>query len=118
MRRLTMIAVLLLPGGALETARGAELNKPDRTIAKEPAYRNGPRYCLLVFGTDAKMRVWLILDGDVLYVDRNGNGDLTEEGERMAAAMPNGAVGVRDITEPDGTKHTALTVTPHKDGGM
>src|SRR5262249_1759905 len=29
-----------------------------------------------------------------------------------------GAVGVRDITEPDGTKHTALTVTPHKDGGM
>jgi hypothetical protein len=25
-----------------------------------------------------------VLDGDTLYVDRNGNGDLTEEGERVA----------------------------------
>jgi hypothetical protein len=31
------------------------------------------------------MRVWLVLDGDVLYVDRNGNGDLTEKGERNTA---------------------------------
>ena len=54
-----------------------DLTKVDRTIAKEPAYKTKPRYCLLVFGPEPKIRVWLVLDGDVLYVDRNGNGDLT-----------------------------------------
>jgi hypothetical protein len=29
--------------------------------------------------------VWLVHDGDTLYVDRNGNGDLTEPGEKVAA---------------------------------
>jgi WD40 repeat protein len=38
-----------------------------------------------VFGPEAKSRVWLVEDGDVLYVDRNGNGDLTEPGDRVAA---------------------------------
>src|SRR5262249_38818786 len=47
-------------------------------------YRSQPRYCLLVFGPKAEHRVWLVLDGDSLYVDRNGNGDLTEEGKRFA----------------------------------
>jgi hypothetical protein len=36
-----------------------------------------------VFGEKADTRVWLVLDGDRLYVDRNGNGDLTEDGEYM-----------------------------------
>src|SRR5262249_5271366 len=56
----------------------------DRTIAKEPAYRSKtPKYGLLVFGPEAKSRAWVVLDGDFLYVDRNCNGDLTEEGERL-----------------------------------
>jgi hypothetical protein len=38
---------------------------------------------LLVFGPEAKVRIWLVLDGDALYVDRNGNGDLTEPGNRI-----------------------------------
>jgi len=29
--------------------------------------------------------VWLVQDGATLYVDRNGNGDLTEAGEKVAA---------------------------------
>jgi hypothetical protein len=41
-------------------------------------------YCLLVFGPEAKTRVWLVVDGDTLYVDRNGNGDLTGAGKRVA----------------------------------
>jgi hypothetical protein len=58
----------------------------DRSIRKEPAYESkAPLYCLVVFGAEAKVRVWLVLDGDTLYVDRNGNGDLTEPGERCAA---------------------------------
>jgi hypothetical protein len=61
-----------------------DLSKIDRAIAKEPAYQTqSPKYCLLVFGLKAETRVWLVLDGDVLYVDRNGNGDLTEASERV-----------------------------------
>jgi hypothetical protein len=62
----------------------ADLTKIARAIAKEPTYRTkAPRYCLLAFGPEARSRVWLVLDGDVVYVDRNGNGDLTDPGERV-----------------------------------
>jgi len=63
-------------------ASAVDLTKIDRTIAKEPAYKTKPKYGLLVFGPEAKSRVWLVLDGDVLYLDKNGNGDLTEKDER------------------------------------
>ncbi len=64
--------------------RAVDLVKVDRTIVKEPVYRTPkPQYCLLVFGPEAKTRVWLVYDGDVMYLDRNGNGDLTEAGERL-----------------------------------
>ena len=66
------------------SARAADLTKLHRTIAHEPAYvSQHPKYCLLVFGPEAKTRVWLVVDGDFLYVDRNGNGDLTEPGKRV-----------------------------------
>jgi hypothetical protein len=70
---------------ALGSALRAEVDlaKIDRTIAKEPAYKTKPKYGLLVFGPEAKSRVWLVLDGDVLYADKNGIGDLTEKGERI-----------------------------------
>src|SRR5262249_8163956 len=66
-------------------AFAADLTKVDRTIVREPAYQSTPRYCLLVFGPEARTRVWLVQDGATLYVDRNGNGDLTEAGEKVAA---------------------------------
>ncbi len=77
---LSLIAAFL----AASLAGAADLSKIDRTIAKEPAYKNKPKYCLLVFGQHAKTRVWLVQDGDVLYVDRNANGDLTDKEERVA----------------------------------
>src|SRR6266566_2992050 len=65
-------------------AQAADLAKIERKIAKEPTYQTQtPKYCLLVFGLDAKTRVWLVQDGDTLYLDRNGNGDLTEDGKRV-----------------------------------
>lgn len=65
--------------------QATELTKIDRRIAREPAYESKePKYCLLVFGAEARTRVWLVLDGDVLYIDRNGNGDLTEAGKKVA----------------------------------
>lgn len=67
-----------------DAKNGADLTKIDRAIQKEPRYTSTPYYALLAFGPDAVKRVWVVLDGDVLYVDRNGNGDLTEDGERIA----------------------------------
>ena len=64
---------------------GADLSEINRGIAKEPAYHSKPRYCLLVFGPEAKTRVWLVQDGDTLYVDRNGDGDLTEPRKNIQA---------------------------------
>jgi hypothetical protein len=60
-----------------------DLTKIDRTIAKEPKYTNQPYYALLAIGQEAKKHVWLVVDGETLYVDRNGNGDLTETNERI-----------------------------------
>lgn len=77
-----MLALLGLFRFALPSF-SAELDKIDRTIAKEPQYSAQPYYALLVVGPEATQRVWLVMDGDVLYVDRNGNGDLTEASERV-----------------------------------
>jgi hypothetical protein len=58
-----------------------------RRIEKEPAFQSETvGYCLLAFGAEANTRVWLVHDGDRLYVDRNGNGDITEPEERVVAA--------------------------------
>jgi len=76
---LACLALLASPAGA-----DVDLTKIDRSIRNEPVYESkDPQYCLLVFGPEAKVRVWVVLDGDALYVDRNGNGDLTDPGERM-----------------------------------
>jgi hypothetical protein len=97
-----------------------DLSKIDRTILKQPVYQSkSPKYCLLVFGLKAKTRVWLVLDGDVLYVDRNHNGDLTEPNERLFLkevkhkGIPTYKVcRVGDLTEEDGkTIHRDLRVT-------
>ncbi|HWB11328.1 MAG TPA: hypothetical protein VG826_19015 [Pirellulales bacterium] len=73
------ITALLL---SLTLSQAADLTKIDRKIGPEPTYQAQPKYCLLVFGRDAQHRVWLVHDGDTLYVDRNANGDLTEPAEK------------------------------------
>jgi hypothetical protein len=81
----TLLTLLI----AAQPALGVDLTKIDRTIAKEPAYQSkSPSYGLLVFGPEAKSRAWVVLDGDILYVDRNCNGDLTEAGERLVIKNP------------------------------
>jgi hypothetical protein len=80
---LLTLAVLLWPA-TFGHATPVDLSKIDRTIRKEPVYQTkSPKYCLLVFGTEPKTLMWLVHDGDRLYVDRNGSGDLTEEGEQV-----------------------------------
>ena len=118
-------------------ATAADLAKIDRTLKSEPGYRSAPKYGLVVFGPKAGTRVWLVLDlgqpwenepdKNVLYVDKNGDGDLTDPGERVACTLrkhetfvsfsPKPAVSyspefdVGDIVDRDGkTRHTGLTV--------
>ncbi|HET6574844.1 MAG TPA: hypothetical protein VFG68_14660 [Fimbriiglobus sp.] len=115
MRWVTLLVAVAALGFASRLT-AADLSKIDRTITKEPAYATkAPRYCLLVFGPDAKDRVWLVQDGDALYVDRNGNGDLTEAGEKVPAAKNAGpkeegyTFEVGDVT-PGGTVHKGVSV--------
>jgi hypothetical protein len=84
-----------------------DLRKIDRSLAREPAYRSKPQYCLLVFGPEAKIRVWIVLDGDVAYIDRNANGDLTENGNRLEVKRENAkdrVTSLGTITTSGGTE--------------
>jgi hypothetical protein len=97
---------------ALAQVVAAELPKIDRTILKEPAYLSKPKYCLLVFGAEAKTRIWLVLDGNTLYMDKNGNGDLTETGEALSSSGPSPSFEVEAITDRSPRiKHTRLLVS-------
>jgi hypothetical protein len=119
MRFLRLILVLFFCSAP---ASAADLSKIDRTIAKEPEYQSKPRYCLLVFGADAKTKVWLVLDGDVLYVDRNGNGDLTGGDKRVRTKKVEGPVPGNfvcgDVVPADGkTRYRRLTVSGSPEEG-
>jgi len=52
-------------------------------LAREPVYKCKPKYCVIALGAKAETRMWLVLDGAVLYADLNGNGDLTQPGNRL-----------------------------------
>jgi len=54
--------------------------KIDRTIRNEPAYESTPKYCLLLLGASGNVKVWMVEDGRRLYIDKNANGDLTDDG--------------------------------------
>jgi hypothetical protein len=109
-----------------------DLSKVDRRVV-EPAGLVKPRFCLLVFGREAKTRVWIVEDGQTLYVDRNANGDLTEAGEATVAterreSMTVGedgkktpyrewAYSVGDLSPSDGSgRHTGLKLFCHQTG--
>jgi hypothetical protein len=84
MKRVVPAAVLIVATAYTGMAFAVDLTKIERKIAKEPAYfSSSVGYCLLVFGPAADKRVWLAWDGKDLYVDRNGNGNLGEPGERI-----------------------------------
>src|SRR5438270_548812 len=113
----------LAAGGPARAGDVPDLGKVDRRIAREPAYKaKQPLYGLYLFGPRAKTRVWAVLDKsrpdapdyDVLYFDRNADGDLTAADERVEGKPAGGSVtfAVGSFTDPNtGQKHTDLTVT-------
>jgi hypothetical protein len=84
-------------------------------LTKEPVYHGVPKYCLLVLGKDAATRIWLVLDGNTLYVDRNGNGDLTEPGEKLTGALGNHFT-IDKLVESSGLVHRGLDIHTASDG--
>ena len=52
----------------------------DHTIIKEPTYQSTPKYCLIALGNSGDVKVWMVEDGKRLFVDKNANGDLTDDG--------------------------------------
>jgi len=109
--RMTVLAWLAVWSTLLSAA---DLAKIERKIAKEPVYQGKPKYCLLVFGPEAKTRVWLVQDGGTLYVDRNADGNLTGPGktvehEKEAAIGGEDFFAAGDLRER-GLLHQGLTV--------
>lgn len=92
------------------------LDSIDRTIRKEPKYVGAdPGYLLYVLDLKNRTRVWAVLDRsgakakeyDVLYFDRNANGDLTEPGEKIAGK--DGVFELGDFVDPNTKdRHTGL----------
>lgn len=105
MRSSCLITVVLLLTPCVLAAQGVDLTKIERTIAKEPPYKGQPTYCLLVFGPEARFRVWLVLDDEALYVDRNGTGDLTDKAKRLPFAWKSDPkvrrLQIGDVATPD-----------------
>ena len=109
----TCLAAFLVLAGTIPVG-ATDLTKVERRIVKEPTYKSGsPRYALLVFGPEAKDRVWLVKDGDTLYVDRNGNGDLTDPGEKIVAKQSDERGGVFEVEDlkVGGKTHYKMNVT-------
>src|SRR5262245_52886843 len=96
------VLIALVTAAAGWPAQAADLGSIKRVILKEPVYEGTPRYCLVVFGKDADTRIWLVQDGGILYVDRNGNGDLTEPEDKVTGFT------VDQIVERNGTVHKNL----------
>ncbi len=110
----------LLIGFSVLHAQEIDTTKLDHRITKEPRYESKSRfYCLLLFGPEGKSKVWMVLNGDKLYVDRNGNGDLTDPGECVTRKpedhffrVPNLSIGGAK------TKYSDLRVNWRPDGGV
>lgn len=95
-----------------------KLNRIDRSILKEPKYASSPKYSLLALGNDAKVKVWMVEDGKRLFVDRNANGDLTDDGppieqsdvRRLGTNSWDCNYLLTAITPGDGVFHTAFNL--------
>jgi hypothetical protein len=99
MRISLLLALLVLQDPSIKAA-DSDYSKVDRSIGSQPKYVAEAKYAMLLLG-DGKARVWMALDKsapdagkyDVLYFDRDGDGNLGQEGERVVATkQTNGLV--------------------------
>jgi hypothetical protein len=125
---LSLLATMSLMALAA-AAEPPDLGQISRKIAKQPSYTAKPLYGLYAFGPQAKTLVWVVVDKsdvakaeyDVLYFDRNANGDLTEPGERIERGSRQGNFEIGEFKDPlTGDVHTELSISRRHeaDGSM
>ncbi len=78
-------------------------------IVREPVYHSTPKYTVLAIGPERRKMLWTVadLDSSLVYVDFNGNGDLTETEE---------AVRLRETTKIGDTRNWLATISEISDG--
>jgi hypothetical protein len=104
-----LLANILLAAPAL----AVDYDKIDRSIRKEPRYAGKPEYALLLFGHEAGRRVWVVIDAETVFVDRNGDGDLTAADERLGKIDDDKEI---EITDPDGkTRYLIASLRVYRD---
>jgi hypothetical protein len=107
MRWLHVLLALCWVGTFCPLGRAVDYSKVDRTIKAEPKYQSkAPKYALLLFGREAQVRVWVAMDGETVYLDRNGDSDLTAKDNRFAKSADCKDV---EIADPDGKTRYVIT---------
>jgi hypothetical protein len=75
-----------------------------------------PKYSVIELGTSGEVKVWMIEDGKRLFVDRNANGDLTDDGPAIQPSNVR-SIGAKSwdfnylldaITPASGPRHTSF----------
>lgn len=100
-------AVVLVGALTASQVLAIDYDRVDRSIGKEPKYQSAkPEYALLLFGPEAKRRAWVVVDGEVVYLDRNGDGDLTAADERFEKS---GDCKDIELADPDGKTRYVIT---------
>jgi cytochrome c biogenesis protein CcmG, thiol:disulfide interchange protein DsbE len=90
----------------------------DRAIIKEPMYQSTPKYSLITLGNSGDVSVWMVEDGKRLFVDKNANGDLTDDGPPIEPSKVRDLGGNRwdfeyalDAIRPtNGSRHTGFVL--------
>jgi len=77
---LTLVTIGCYPAVAADSPLRAATESTERKPLKEPRYEAAPRYGLMVLGSSRKAEVWMVEDGERLFVDKNANRDLTDDG--------------------------------------
>lgn len=104
----TILLILVANTALARPLWALDYDKIDRAINREPVYRTGkPGYALLLFGPEARRRMWLVVDGDAVYLDRNGDGDLTQAGERFEKCEDCKQI---EFSDPDGKTRYSITM--------
>src|SRR5436190_8690140 len=115
----TIATILCCATPFADTAR-ASTNLPshfDRTIIKEPAYHSTPKYSLATLG-NGDVKVWMIEDGKRLFIDKNANGNLTDDGppiqpgnvRTLGTNRWSSEYLLDTITAGNGTPHTSFVL--------
>lgn len=95
---------------ATAATNAIELEKVERTIGTQPKYLAPDQgYVLLVFGESAE-RTWLVFDGEILYVDRNGDGDLIDSNETIRPTRIDEEASIYKVGPVGATKKYNLLV--------